>query len=318
MISSKPVPSPQVAILGAAAMDWMACVKEMPPKDGIVYADQYIPMPGGSGGNVAVGIARLGQGVRFMGVLGGDESGQKLLREFEEAGVETSAICIKPDERSASCFIALDEHGNRFIFSLGGAALYEKPEEIRSDWLAGVQVLFITDAYSEVAAAAMSCLDPKARVVFNPGGLMASAGEAYLEPFFRRADVLISSKIEAEAMSGASQVEKAVHGLARRGAGVVVVTLGEEGALILDHGKIDRVPALRVERVVDTTGAGDAFSSGLITGMLEGSNWTEAARLGCAVAAIKIGQLGARGGLPTRHQVREVMNEINISKEVMK
>ncbi len=318
MISAKPVPAPQVAILGAAAMDWVARVKELPPKDGIVYADQYNPMPGGSGGNVAVGVAKLGHGVRFMGVLGGDESGQMLMREFEEAGVETNSIRIEQAQRSASCFIAIDEHGERLIFSLGGAALYEKPEEIRSDWLAGIQVLFIADAYSEVAVAAMACLDAKARVVFNPGGLMACAGEAYLEPFFRHSDVLIASKVEAEAMSGISQMEKAVEWLARRGPGVVVVTLGAEGVLILDHGRQERIPAFPAEIVVDTTGAGDAFSSGLITGMLERLSWKDAVRLGCAVAAIKIAHLGARGGLPNRHQAQEVLNGINISKEVTK
>jgi len=311
MISKKPVASPQVAVLGAAAMDWVARVKELPPQDGIAYADQYIPMPGGSGGNVAVGVAHLGHGVRFMGVLGGDESGQMLLREFEEAGVETDSICIEQAQRSASCFIAIDEHGERMIFSLGGAALYENSEEIRSDWLAGIQVLFIADAFSEVAAAAMACLDPKARVVFNPGGLMASAGEAYLEPVFRHTDVLISSKVEAEVMTGISDVEKAIETLARRGPKVVAVTLGAEGVLIMDHGKIARVPAILAKTVVDTTGAGDAFSSGMISGVLEGLNWTDAARLGCAVAAIKIAYLGARGGLPDRRQAQEVLNGIN-------
>ncbi len=289
-------------------MDWVARVKAMPARDGIVYTDQYTPMPGGTGGNVAVGVARLGHKVRFLGRLGGDEGGRILLDAFVEAGVDTHAIRIDQDQRSSACFIAIDEHGERMIFSLGGVALYEKPDEIQPGWVADVQVLFIADAYAEVASAAMDYLDPNARVVFNPGGLMTSAGEEYLQPFFRRADILIASRVEAEAMTRISEVEEAARELSRRGPSVVMVTLGSQGALILEQGKLAYVAAFPVQAVVDTTGAGDAFSAGVLTGYLEGLPWIEAARLGCAVASIKIGHLGARGGLPGREQVQPLLD----------
>jgi ribokinase len=300
----------QVAVLGAAAMDWVARVKELPLRDGIAYAEQYIPMPGGTGGNVAVGVARLGQGVRFLGVLGGDEGGRILLQAFAEAGVDTHAVRIDRDQRSAACFIAIDEHGERLIFSLGGVALYEKPGEIRPVWLAGARMLFIADAYAEVATAAMDCLDPEAIVVFNPGGLMVSTGEEYLRPILRRSTVLIASRGEVETMTGIVAVEDAARELSRRGPRVVMVTLGSRGALVLERGEFTPIAAFPTQAVVDTTGAGDAFVSGVLAGHLEGLDWIEAARLGCAAASIKVGYLGARSGLPDRTQVQALLTSI--------
>jgi ribokinase len=305
----KPNLIPKVAVLGAAAIDLVARVKKIPSKDGIAYAEQYSAFPGGTGGNVAVGVARLGYPVRFMGILGGDENGRLLLDDFLKAGVDTSAIFIDAGQRSATCFIAINENGERLIFGLGGIALYDHPDQIQQNWLEDVQVLFIADAYANVATTAMKYLNPDARVVFNPGGLMTSAGAEYLVPFFHRADVLIASRGESEMMTGISNVEEAAHELSHRGPQVVMVTLGNQGTLVLDHGNQNYVKNLPVQNVVDTTGAGDAFSSGVISGYLEGLTWTEAARFGCAVSAIKIGYMGARGGLPDRQQVQILLNK---------
>lgn len=301
--------SPRVAVLGAAALDWVARVKEMPCVDGIVYADDYTNMPGGTGGNVAEGVARLGHGVRFLGAMGDDLSGQILMKAFVEAGVDTHCIQIQKNQRSASCFVAIDEHGDRMIFSLGGVALYTKAEDVRPAWLSGVEVLVIADAYPEVALRAISYLDEGATVVFNPGGLMIYNGDEYLDPICKKADVLIASRVEAEAMTGLSKPEKAIAKLSKRGPGVVMVTQGHLGALTLDHGELIQTAPFPVKNVIDTTGAGDAFTSGVIAGIMEGLSWEETTRLGCAVASIKVGRYGARGGLPDRWQVQKILEE---------
>ena len=86
-----------------------------------------------------------------------------------------------------------------------------------------------------------------------------------------------------------------------------MITLGKEGALLLDKGNMRRVPGFPVSQVVDTTGAGDAFSAGVVVGMLEGLSLAGAAQLGCAAAARKIAHLGARGGLPDRQSVQDLL-----------
>jgi ribokinase len=305
----KTSPDPEVAVLGAAAVDWVARVKALPRVDGIAFAESYVPYAGGSGGNIAVGVARLGRPVSFMGVLGDDEGGRLLLEDFARAGVDRRAIAIAQGARSAATFIAIDERGERVIFALGGEALYEHAEDLRAEWPAGVRVLVVTDAYAHVAEAAFAALEPQARVVFNPGGLMAAAGAEFLEPFLRRSDVWIGSRAEAECMTGLAPAENAAQAIARRGPRVVILTLGRQGALVCEDGEIAAIPAFPAAQVVDTTGAGDAFTAGVVAGMLEGLSWPAAARLGCAAAAIKIGHVGARGGLPDRQQVEKLMEE---------
>jgi len=302
--------SPEVAVLGAAAVDWVARVKRFPRQDSIVYAEEFMLMPGGSGGNVAAGVAQLGHRVRFLGLLGDDDGGQLLLRAFMDVGVDTCCTRVEKGQRSASCFITIDEHGERQIVALGGVALYDKAEDINPAWLKNVQILFIADAYQEVVSAASASLDVNARVVFNPGGLMAGSGREYTQPFMERADVLIVSEVEAEAMTGESDTHSAIRELARRGPDVVMLTLGRHGALTLENGKTTHIPAVEVTSVVDTTGAGDAFSSGVIAGMLEGLNWTDSARMGCVVASFKIRHLGGRGGLPNHGQVQALLESM--------
>ena len=302
------VSSPEVAILGAAALDWVARVKELPRRDGIVFADEYKPMPGGTGGNVAEGLTRLGHPARFLGKLGDDEGGRILKQAFDEAGVDLSGTSIIAGERSASCFIAIDALGERQIFCLGGVALYEKAAELSSSWFESIKVLMIADAYQETALYAIKNIGKNGKVVFNPGGLMANSGVEFLAPILKLTDILIVSPVEAEAMTGKKDPEVSNNELQKRGPQVVMQTLGAKGALVTVKDRSQHIPAYPVENVIDTTGAGDAFTSGAIAGILEGMDWQDCALVGCATASIKIAHLGARGGLPDRDQVKGIMN----------
>ncbi|HVN53161.1 MAG TPA: carbohydrate kinase family protein [Anaerolineaceae bacterium] len=295
---------PEVAVLGAAAMDWIAQVQELPHPDSIVFAEHYAGMVGGTGGNVAEGIARLGHRVRFLGVLGDDENGKRLMDAFIRAEVDTSAVQVRKGEHSAATFIARDHQGQRIIFGLGGAALYERAEDIDPLWLKGIRILFIADAYPEPALAAIRAMESGAKVIFNPGGLMVASGEDFLGPIVERCDALLLSREEACQLSGEADPESAAVALSRKGRPVVLITLGSEGALLREQAIAQRIPACQAESVVDTTGAGDAFASGVVSGILRGFTWADAARLGCAVASIKIDHTGARGGLPDWEQVQ--------------
>jgi len=292
-------------VLGAAAVDWVARVEAIPPLDGITFVEQYSPFMGGSGGNVAEGIARLEHKVRFLGALGDDEGGRLLLQSFIEVGVDTSCIQIKAGQRSAATFIVVDRQGQRMIFALGGAALYDSVEKISSCNLEQVKILFIADIHNNVADAAISRLSDGAKVIFNPGGWMTMHGKEFLQPILARSTILILNQVEAEVISGQKDPDYVCHILSASGPESIILTLGERGAVIYEKGRIHSVPAVSIEEVVDTTGAGDAFSAGLVVGLLEGQELPQATCLGCAVAAHKIRHFGSRSGLPGRELVRE-------------
>lgn len=289
-----------VAVLGAATIDWTARVKDLPPIDGIAFVEHYQAFKGGSGGNVAEGLRRLGYDVSFLGKLGDDEGGRILQRAFHEAGVNTLGIRIVKGRRSAACFIAVNEKGQRVIFALGGVALLETPEEVCTDRLVHADLLYIADAFPAVALAAIADLPEKARVVFSPGGLMVGAGYEVLRPVLKKTDVLILNQVEAKRLTNRENIEQAGSELLTCGPRIIFITLGEKGVLVVEKDSFVSIPAELVPDVVDTTGAGDAFSTGVVTGMLEGLDWEGCARLGCKIAACKIGHWGSRVGLPDR------------------
>jgi ribokinase len=297
-----------VVVVGTPAMDLMAKVKALPHTDEMAIAERYGPYAGGAGANVAVGAARLGCRVGFLGTLGDDEYGRLLLHAFEGEGIDTRGVRIAKGKSSPSCFIAVGPRGERMIFALGGEALLEEVDELGILLLRGIRALYVTDVPIRVAAAAMTAVREEGGFVFlNPGGLLISGGLEPMRPLLARADAVVISQAEGSRLFTKETREQAARLMAADGPGVVVMTLGSEGALVLHNNKISKVKAYEVQDVVDTTGAGDAFAAGLIAGFIEGLDWYQAARLGCAVAAIKIRHFGARSGLPTRRQVDDIV-----------
>ncbi len=302
-MSNDPHKPAAVAVLGAAAVDLTIRVKEFPSPDGIVMAEEKHSSPGGSGGNVAEGIARLGYPVRFLGVVGNDENGLLLRQSFESAGVDTRFIRIDQGESTASCFIAVNQNGERLIFSLGGVAIYTKPEELDLAALGDAGILYIADAFPEVALAAIHALPAEARTVYCPGGLMVNLGKTFYEPVLARADVAVFNRVEAQGITGSAEPQNALTRLMEMGVKVPVITCGAEGVVFCVNGQRNHIPAVPVKDITDSTGAGDAFSAGLVAGMVQGFSMSDCVHLACEVAAHKIQFQGAREGLPYRHQV---------------
>ena len=294
-------------------MDWVARVETLPRKDSIVLARSCDKFPGGSAANVAVGVARLGHRVGFVGKLGDDENGQLLLRAFEDEGVDTQSLIVERGRATATCFIAVDERGERMIVALPGVALIERAEELNLEYLRGARAVYIGPPHTEAVAAAVAAAahENRATVFYAPGGVHWPGGLAPLGPVLERTDVLVVSRTESLALTGCASPDEAAQMLRETGPPVVVQTLGPEGALVASGAHLALVPAFEVPNVRDTTGAGDAFAAGLIAGFLEGLDWEAATRMGCAVAALKIRHVGARSGLPSREEVTQFVGGHN-------
>jgi ribokinase len=295
----------EVAVLGVAAMDLVARVERLPEVDGIALARHVEEVPGGSGANVAVGLARLGHSVAFLGKVGDDARGRELLKAFEREAVDIRGLRVAQGQPSAACFVAVSEKGERLIVALGGVGALERPEELAADLLREARIVYISDLVGEVARRAVHLARQGGGMVyFSPGGVTSGLGLVALHPLLAEVDVFVGSRSDLSRLLGESRPGDAAREVLEAGAAVVVETLGAQGARLLARGEERWVPAFEVDPVVDTTGAGDAFAAGLMAGRLEGLGWERSLVVGCAVAALKIGRFGAREGLPTGEELR--------------
>ena len=297
-----------VVVVGAVAMDMLAWVDELPGKDSIVLARQVELRPGGSGANVAVATARLGFKVGFIAKMSPDEHGRRLLEEFSKEGVDTLACRLDPDQPTAICFIAINEHGERSMVALGGAGPIQSHDDIDFEYLSRTRLCYVTEVKPQILQVIAECIRQKGgQVVFSPGGIASSRG---LEPFERLlslVDVLLLSKTESESLLPDLSVDLAAQRLCALGARNVVITQGSQGVTFRGPDQAFHLPALPVREIIDTTGAGDAFAGGLLAGMLLKKPIKAAIQYGNAAAALKVGHAGARGGLPVREQLEKFL-----------
>jgi ribokinase len=285
-----------VAVVGSLNLDLVIRVAELPGPGETVSGGDLFRNPGGKGANQAVAAARLGRRVAMVGCVGDDQAGHELLASLEAAGVDGSGVRVVEGVPSGTARITVSEDGeNQIVVSPGANARLTSDDvaaaaAVRS---AAVTLLQLEVPLETVAAAARAA---GGRVVLNPAPVRALPAE-----LLGRIDVLVPNRVELARLAGGPvprTVEQAAELAGRLGGRAVVVTLGADGALVVEDGRAGHVPAVPV-RPVDTTAAGDAFCGGLADALAGGSGLQEAARRAVRVAAAACLRPGAQASLPT-------------------
>ena len=292
--------------MGAAAVDTIVKVPHLPKADEIVYPLSIEQYPGGSTANIAVGLSRLGESVSFFGKAGDDANGKVICDSFREDGVDTAYLKIEPGNSSGGAFIAVDSDGERVIYSLGGNTLYERWDEIDPASFDGVEGLYIGETFDEVGVeAAKLAHQHGAKVFFGPGGIMCSYGLEYLGVVLEHTDYLLVNLPEAKMLSGCDTKEAAIAKLLAAGAKNLILTEGKNGAGCYSKDGCITAPSFPV-KAVDTTGAGDTFTAGLLHAMSQNMPIEQALRFAAACAATAVQSVGARSSMPTAAQMEIV------------
>lgn len=300
MMGNAVADTPQVIVLGDAAVDWAVEVDALPERDSLVLARSYGRFAGGSAANVAVGLARLGHRVGFVGQVGDDENGCFLLKAFEQEAVDTTDVVTLAGYKTPACLVVVEGSGDHMIIVLPRDSDVHRLHDPDLSRVTRAEAVHIGPSHTEVARrAAERAQENDTLVFYAPGGLAQAVDRAELWPIVELADGLFVSRSEAFALTDRSTPKEAARALLDAGPAVVVETRGAEGALIATDEGLYRVPAVSVPDRRDTTGAGDAFAAGFIAAFLRGFGWQPAAHIGCATAAVKIRHLGARTGLPS-------------------
>ncbi len=292
----------------------------------------WVPGIGGSLANIAVGVARLGGRSACVGVVGADEFGHLLRERLAAEGVDVGHLRQTEEGRTGLVFISLDDRGERSFcyFRTQAAEFLLDARDVDLDFLARAGIVHLGTNSLHLAparAAALRIVEATraaGRIVSCDPNLRLHAWkdpEVLRELLGRLLPLCTVVKLSEEELAfatGETRPEAALRALRARGVLLPVVTLGEAGAVLLWRDELFRVEAPRV-RVVDTTGAGDGFTSALLWGLsrrypdvaalaaASGEDLRELARFACAVGSRVVEHLGAVAGLPSAEDMRPVL-----------
>jgi ribokinase len=295
---------PAIVVVGSVNLDLVVRVARLPGPGETVSGGDVFRNPGGKGANQAVAAARLGRGVAMVGRVGDDQAGRELLASLRADGVDTAHVRVADGVPSGAAFITVGDDGENQIVVSPGANARLAPEDVGAAG-AALRAAAVTLVQLEVPLAAVTAAVWAAggRVVLNPAPVRTLPAELLGE-----VDVLVPNRVELAQLAGApvpGTVEEAAVLAGRLPARAVVVTLGADGALVVEQGRASHVPAVPV-RPVDTTAAGDAFCGGLADALAAGADLQDAARWAVRVAAAACTRPGAQASLPIPDEVRRL------------
>ncbi len=262
--------------------------------------------PGGKGSNQAIAAARLGADVRLLACVGDDVFGERALRLYADEGIGAEHIHRIAGATSGVGFVNVLPSGDNWITVDMGANLRLTPQHVAdcAALIAECDILMTQfEAPAETVAAALALgKEAGARTLLNPAPARAADPE-----MLANVDILTPNASEARLLLGLPPAaDVAANELGLRlldyGVGRVVITQGEQGALIVDAAGATQIPAISIE-AVDVTGAGDSFSAALAVSLGEGMKLVDAAQVAVRAGAFTALQLGVIAGLPTRAQL---------------
>ncbi len=303
--------TPSICVVGACNIDLISYVPRMPAMGETLHGTRFQMGFGGKGANQAVMAAKLGAKVTMISKVGQDVFGENTLKNFERFGISRQHVHVTDKASSGVAPIAVDEEGRNSIIIVTGANDLLTAQEIEAarNEIAASDVLVcqleIPLAISQ--AALRIAREEGVRTIFNP----APAKPELPPEVYALADILCPNESETEMLTGMpvatlSECEAAARELLRRGAGTVILTLGERGSLVVTPEFAEHVPAERV-RALDSTGAGDAFVGSLACFLAEGCGLIDAARMAGAVATQSVLRPGTQSSFPSREEVAPYM-----------
>ncbi|HIE12688.1 MAG TPA: carbohydrate kinase family protein [Desulfotomaculum sp.] len=292
---------------GALNVDYLYAVDAL-VADGETFCDPVGREPGGSAANTTFLLAKLGVPCRFVGVVGEDADGRSVLQSLAAGGVDTATVVSRSGHSTGRAFCFIDKHGHRALYVSPGANLTVTAADLRRGLDAGVSWVhcssFAGDAPFSGQLAIIAALAPEVRLSLAPGALYAARGYEALLPVLVRCTALFLSAQELRTLTGEPEIATGARMVLTAGVKAVAVTVGKEGSLVFTPSSRLELPALPV-KVVDTTGAGDAFAAGFIFGCLNDWALADAQRFAHVVASFIVGGWGARGCAPSLLEAKE-------------
>lgn len=271
-----------------------------------IYLDDIMFASGGGGTNVAATFALQGLKTAHVGKVGNDSGGQAILNELEQRGIEAEMVKTDTKEKTAHSVVLSKTGIARTILVYRGACHKMTKQEIpwhqlKAEWfyvapLSGLSANIFTDIISFAEQNSIP-------VALNPGHSQLSLGQKGVAKLFANLEVLILNQEEGSQITGIEfqKDEKILKKLKTWVKGKVVLTKGPAGILAADNEYFYKA-GIPSSGIVDRTGAGDSFGSGLVSKLIKGASFDEAIAYGTANATACVQQVGAKNGLLEKDQ----------------
>jgi ribokinase len=268
---------PELTVVGSVNLDLVAHSARLPRVGETLTDATFARYPGGKGANQAVAAARLGAQVRFVGAVGPDELAEPALAGMRDAGVELE---LSQGGATGVALILVDDAGENVIVVAPGANVEVGRVAV------GGSVLCQLEIADDTVVSAAAGAD---RFFLN-----AAPARTIPAEIVRAAELVVVNRYELDSLPETPRL--------------LALTLGEEGAVLIEGGaETARAAAPRVD-AVDGTAAGDAFTACLVVSLLENRDREEALRRACAAGAVAASRAGAQPSLPTAAEVDEMLS----------
>jgi len=295
--------APGVIVIGSSNVDLVVHVPHLPGPGETILGSDVARVAGGKGANQAVAAQRAGAAVAFIGCLGDDAFADLAVTELVGAGVQLTHVRRVPGAVTGLAFITVADGGeNSIVVAPGANAMVQATDVTAAQTTIGDARILV--AQLEIPMSTVMY----ALTVARRAGVMTLLNPAPAQPLsdeqLTLVDVLVCNETEATTLtqtpvSDVASALTAAHQLQGRGPRSVIVTLGAQGAVVVESDTAQHQPAFTVA-VVDTTAAGDAFIGALAAQLAQGVALHDAVRFAGAAGALTVTQAGAQRSLPTR------------------
>ena len=298
--------SRHVLCVGAAVLDTLFRVRDMPTGQGKVLPYEMLQIAEGMASSAAYTVHRMGGRASLWGAVGDDETGARILRDLSESGIDTSGMTVAKGARSALSTILIDDRGERLIVPFYDHRLHENKRSCTKADLAAFDAVLVDVRWPDLALDVLTV----ARQLGKPAILDGDVAPVEtLERLAPAASHIIFSEPAAERLTGLSDVSAMVPVLhARYPETFIAVTAGPSGCYwteACDH-RVHFQSTMAIE-AVDTLAAGDVFHGTFALAVAEGMESRAAIQLSSVAAALKCRIFGGRTGTPTRAEAEAAM-----------
>ncbi len=299
-----------IVVIGSSNTDMVIKTDHLPVPGETIIGGEFFIYPGGKGANQAVAAARLGGKISLVANIGDDIFGRQSVELIKAEGIDVSGLVIEPNKASGVALISVDKNGENCIAVAPGSNSTLLPQTLQNSLTlikeAAIVMMQLEIPLATVEYVAGLCKANNVNMILNPAPACLLPEEMFLN-----ISIITPNEKEAEMLTGISITDeasatKAAMVLKNKGVGIVIITMGKHGALIVTDEYVKMIPAPVVE-AVDSTGAGDVFNGALAVAIAEGKELADAVKFACKAAAISVTRLGAQSSAPTRKEIESYL-----------